>query len=176
MSEKTRGWLTVVGLIVGSASLGFTLYRTYVLEAIIERTAVARLTGLFTVIDPPRGTIVPAGKDVSIRGTFLDAIPAGYKVRAVVIAGDRFWVQRNRPNLVETRWSVSVRPSSGQWELGLCLVDEGGAAEMDKWAGERTRTGEFDWNNARPELPDGVRVISTFGYVASDPVAVQKTK
>ncbi len=170
MSDKVRAWLQVIGLALGIVGLAFTLCRTYVLEARIVQMEVTRRFNLFSVSDPLPSTTLPSRRDVTIRGAFFDAIPPGYTVKAVVAIGGEFYVLRNDPILVGRQWSIVVWLSPGTWQLYLCLADKKGAAEMDRWASEKTPAG----NNPRPRLPDGVYPNTSFEYVAAEAAGSQK--
>jgi hypothetical protein len=161
ISWKKSPWIPIISLGIGLINISLMIHKWTVLDTRIEKLEVARLTGLFRVKEPPNETPLPARMETKLNGDYVQAVPQGYNVRAALFNGNEYFVARTRPQFEPDRkWSLLIRPWPGRWKVHICIADEEGTKEMDKWAAEPS------WDNGRQSLPKGVIPNSIFEYEA----------
>lgn len=167
LSERIRSWIALASLIVGVTSLILTVYNRSVLSARLDSLQRDTLFGLFQIEKPDLRNPLPARQETILHGTYVNKIPDGYDVRAVLYLRGEYYVSRSLPLYgLDRKWELAINPWPGEWELYLCLTDDEGTKEMDKWAGEKKADGSLDWGNARSKLPEGVFRNSMFEFSA----------
>lgn len=168
---KLNNWSFVIGLLglfIGSFSLWQTFANKIFLERRIETLEIKNIEGLFQLESPKEHTVLPAKKESTLTGKYIRAIPESYKLVAVLQNRNAYYVSRSKLILEPDRkWSLMIRPwPADEWKVIICLATEDANNEMEKWASEKTPSGETNWDNPRSKLPDGVIKNTIFVFSA----------
>lgn len=176
LSDRALAW---IGVSLSLISLLITGYDYFMLDSTIvsqnDRLAEMILSNtprLFHSTNQSKP--LPVNRETTLYGTH-SKIPANSFVRAALFLKGKFFVSPYNITFETTvdkngfgKWSLPVNPGtkSDEWRLYICLTNDHGKEQMDKWRDKTVN--KNNWDNWRPELPSGVVKNSEIPFKAVD--------